>query len=251
MCRTATGPVHRRPPPTIAREHAWQPVPSPVVSPPPARPTAARSVRAVGGEIADRDLVGMYLDEIARTPLLDAAKEVELSQTIEAGVYARQILDGEAESEAAGKASREELEALVAAGERAKDVFIRSNLRLVVAVARRYPRSGLPAPRPDPGGERGPGARGREVRLPQGLQVLHVRDVVDPAGHHPLHRRPVAHDPAPRPPGGGAGPHPPRAARVQPRERPRPRARGDRRRARLQARSASSTSWTGPATRSR
>ncbi|MET9558402.1 sigma-70 family RNA polymerase sigma factor [Streptomyces sp. NPDC006645] len=103
----------------------------------------ASSVRAVGGEIADRDLVGMYLDEIARTPLLDAAKEVELSQTIEAGVYAQQILDGVVESEGAG-AQREELEALVAAGERAKDVFIRSNLRLVVAVARRYPRSGLP-----------------------------------------------------------------------------------------------------------
>jgi RNA polymerase sigma factor (sigma-70 family) len=105
--------------------------------------TRASSVRAVGGEIADRDLVGMYLDEIARTPLLDAAKEVELSQTIEAGVYARQILDKEVESEGAG-ASREELEALVAAGERAKDLFIKSNLRLVVAVARRYPRSGLP-----------------------------------------------------------------------------------------------------------
>ena len=112
--------------------------------------TRASSVRAVGGEIADRDLVGMYLDEIARTPLLDAAKEVELSQTIEAGVYARQILDGEAESprpgdsKGAGAASREELEALYEAGERAKDLFIRSNLRLVVAVARRYPRSGLP-----------------------------------------------------------------------------------------------------------
>ncbi|MEW1697838.1 RNA polymerase sigma factor RpoD/SigA [Streptomyces sp. NPDC093249] len=103
----------------------------------------ASSVRAVGGEIADRDLVGMYLDEIARTPLLDAAKEVELSQTIEAGVYARRILEGEAESEAGG-ASREELEALVAEGERAKELFIKSNLRLVVAVARRYPRSGLP-----------------------------------------------------------------------------------------------------------
>lgn len=103
----------------------------------------ASSVRAVGGEIADRDLVGMYLDEIARTPLLDAAKEVELSQTIEAGVYARQILDEEVESDAGG-ATREELEALVTEGERAKDVFIRSNLRLVVAVARRYPRSGLP-----------------------------------------------------------------------------------------------------------
>ena len=102
----------------------------------------ARSVRAHGGEIADRDLVGMYLDEIARTPLLDAAKEVELSQTIEAGVFARQVLDGEEESQA--DATREELEALVAESERAKDVFIRSNLRLVVAVARRYPRSGLP-----------------------------------------------------------------------------------------------------------
>ncbi|MFD4631199.1 RNA polymerase sigma factor RpoD/SigA [Streptomyces sp. NPDC058284] len=104
---------------------------------------AARSVRAVGGEIADRDLVGMYLDEIARTPLLDAAKEVELSQVIEAGVYARKILDGEVEDSRV-TAGREELEALVADGERAKDVFIRSNLRLVVAVARRYPRSGLP-----------------------------------------------------------------------------------------------------------
>ncbi|MDT3398510.1 sigma-70 family RNA polymerase sigma factor [Streptomyces sp. B1866] len=104
----------------------------------------AHSVRAGGGEIADRDLVGMYLDEIARTPLLDAAKEVELSQSIEAGVYARQILDGEITDAPAAGASREELEAIAAEGDRAKDVFIRSNLRLVVAVARRYPRSGLP-----------------------------------------------------------------------------------------------------------
>lgn len=74
---------------------------------------AAGSVRTHADEIADRDLVGMYLDEIARTPLLDAAKEVELSQVIEAGVFARQILDGEEESRA--DASREELEALVAA----------------------------------------------------------------------------------------------------------------------------------------
>ncbi|MFE7121621.1 sigma-70 family RNA polymerase sigma factor [Streptomyces sp. NPDC057654] len=114
------------------------------------RQTAAKgtdgvsSVRAVGGEIADRDLVGMYLDEIARTPLLDAAKEVELSQTIEAGVYAQQILDGQIDEDSAVKAKRAELEAIAAEGARAKDVFIKSNLRLVVAVARRYPRSGLP-----------------------------------------------------------------------------------------------------------
>src|SRR5690606_9765912 len=103
---------------------------------------SARTVRAQGGEIADRDLVGMYLDEIARTPLLDAAKEVELSQIIEAGVFAQQILDGLEENKVG--ATPEELQALVDASERAKDVFIRSSLRLVVAVARRYPRSGLP-----------------------------------------------------------------------------------------------------------
>ncbi|MEU6300486.1 sigma-70 family RNA polymerase sigma factor [Streptomyces erythrochromogenes] len=108
-----------------------------------ARRQSTSSARAVGGEIADRDLVGMYLDEIARTPLLDAAKEVELSQIIEAGVYAQQILDGAIERDG-DEPSREELEALAAEGERAKEVFIRSNLRLVVAVARRYPRSGLP-----------------------------------------------------------------------------------------------------------
>ncbi|MEU4355002.1 sigma-70 family RNA polymerase sigma factor [Streptomyces virginiae] len=108
-----------------------------------ARRQSTSSARAVGGEIADRDLVGMYLDEIARTPLLDAAKEVELSQIIEAGVYAQQILEGAAERDG-DTPTREELEALAAEGERAKEVFIRSNLRLVVAVARRYPRSGLP-----------------------------------------------------------------------------------------------------------
>ncbi|RII14958.1 RNA polymerase sigma factor SigB [Streptomyces sp. YIM 130001] len=110
------------------------------------RNDATSRVRASTGEIADRDLVGMYLDEIARTPLLDAAREVELSQIIEAGVYARQILDETLEepSKSAEGATPEELEALIADSERAKDIFIRSNLRLVVAVARRYPRSGLP-----------------------------------------------------------------------------------------------------------
>ena len=34
--------------------------------------------------IEGRDSVGLYLDEIARTPLLDAITEVELSKTIEA-----------------------------------------------------------------------------------------------------------------------------------------------------------------------
>ncbi len=99
-----------------------------------------RNARPTSGE-ADRDLVGMYLDEIARTPLLDAAQEVELSTRIEAGVFAEHLLEN---GETVGDASEEELKAVAADGRHAKDIFIRSNLRLVVAVARRYPRSGLP-----------------------------------------------------------------------------------------------------------
>jgi RNA polymerase sigma factor (sigma-70 family) len=89
----------------------------------------------------ERDLVGVYLHEISRTPLLDAAQEVELSKQIEAGLYAEFLLD---EGEAPRGVSREELERIVHEGQRAKDLFIRANLRLVVSIARRYVRSGMP-----------------------------------------------------------------------------------------------------------
>jgi RNA polymerase sigma factor (sigma-70 family) len=89
----------------------------------------------------ERDLVGVYLHEISRTPLLDAAREVELSKAIEAGLYAEYLLDS---GEVRRGVSREELERLVTEGQRAKDLFIRANLRLVVSIARRYVRSGMP-----------------------------------------------------------------------------------------------------------
>jgi RNA polymerase sigma factor (sigma-70 family) len=93
-------------------------------------------------EVAEeRDLVGVYLHEISRTPLLDAAKEVELSKAIEAGLYAAHLL---AQDRVPPGVEWAELERLVADGERAKDLFIRANLRLVVSIARRYVRSGMP-----------------------------------------------------------------------------------------------------------
>ncbi|MDG4828929.1 sigma-70 family RNA polymerase sigma factor [Solwaraspora sp. WMMD1047] len=93
-------------------------------------------------EVAEeRDLVGVYLHEISRTPLLDAAAEVDLSKSIEAGLYAEHLLETERLPNGVG---REELERLVVEGERAKDLFIRANLRLVVSIARRYVRSGMP-----------------------------------------------------------------------------------------------------------
>ena len=77
------------------------------------------------------DSVGQYLNEIGLVPLLTAADERELSQIIERGRAA-------AERKAAGERSRI-LDREVKAAAVAKDRFIRSNLRLVVSVARRYP----------------------------------------------------------------------------------------------------------------
>jgi RNA polymerase sigma factor (sigma-70 family) len=99
-------------------------------------------------EVAEeRDLVGVYLHEISKTPLLDAAQEVDLSKAIEAGLYAERLLDDEDLPEGAkipDGASEAELRRLVIEGEDAKDRFIRANLRLVVSIARRYVRSGMP-----------------------------------------------------------------------------------------------------------
>ncbi|MFC4050189.1 RNA polymerase sigma factor RpoD/SigA [Actinomadura syzygii] len=100
------------------------------------------------------DLVGQYLTQIGRTELLTAAEEVELSKRIEAGVYARHLLDTEGGGtddggtgggdESVGAAGdRAELEAVAGDGERAKDHMIRANLRLVVSTARKFPNRGM------------------------------------------------------------------------------------------------------------
>lgn len=77
------------------------------------------------------DSVGQYLNEIGLVPLLTADEERQLSQTIEKGQKAQEKIDK-------GEGTISDKRALRAAG-RAKDRFIRANLRLVVSVARRYP----------------------------------------------------------------------------------------------------------------
>ena len=119
---------------------------------------------------------------------------------------------------------------------------------------RRLDREGLPrpralVPRPDPGGLARADPRGREVRLPQGLQVLDVRDVVDPPGGHARDRRQGAHDPDPGAHGreaeqGRAHRAPARAA-----ARPRAAAGGDRRGARDDDRRGARDPAHGAATR--
>src|SRR3954469_15835789 len=90
-------------------------------------------------EVGSPDLVRLYLDEIGRAPLLDAATEVDLAQRIEAGLYAQHLLDqlGHRRAvklrEARKIATTSELDRLATDGDLAKRAFIRANLRLVVS----------------------------------------------------------------------------------------------------------------------
>jgi len=82
-------------------------------------------------DIAMSDSIGMYLNEIGKVSLLSADEEKHLSRVIE---------DGRAAAERLANGERSlELRRAAKAGAAAKDRFIRSNLRLVVSIARRYP----------------------------------------------------------------------------------------------------------------
>ena len=98
--------------------------------------------------IDGKDAVGLYLEGIAKTPLLTAAEEVELAKTIEAGLYAERIRSGEVAAAERGKRAKrptdDELVFLIEDGQRALQRFVTANLRLVVSVARKYGRSQMP-----------------------------------------------------------------------------------------------------------
>jgi RNA polymerase primary sigma factor len=94
-----------------------------------------------GRRATTSDLVRIYLREIGRVPLLTAEDEVELAKSIEAGLFAEDILAGGLVlSRDAGRA---ELELLIDEGVRAKQRLIEANLRLVVSIAKRYIGRGL------------------------------------------------------------------------------------------------------------
>jgi len=94
-----------------------------------------------GRRATTSDLVRIYLREIGRVPLLTAEDEVELAKSIEAGLFAEDILSSGFEGPR--QAGRGELEQLIAEGVRAKQRLIEANLRLVVSIAKRYIGRGL------------------------------------------------------------------------------------------------------------
>ncbi|MDN5770072.1 MAG: sigma-70 family RNA polymerase sigma factor [Microlunatus sp.] len=102
----------------------------------------------VSDGIDGKDAVGLYLEGIAKTPLLTAAEEVELAKTIEVGLYAEKIRSGVVTAAERGRRAKrptaDELTFLIEDGQRALQRFVTANLRLVVSVARKYGRSQMP-----------------------------------------------------------------------------------------------------------
>jgi RNA polymerase primary sigma factor len=95
----------------------------------------------VAAASATADPVKDYLKQIGKVPLLNAGQEVELAKRIEAGLFADHKL---AESSGVLRAGQSiDLEQVAEDGRRAKNHLLEANLRLVVALARRYTGRGM------------------------------------------------------------------------------------------------------------
>jgi RNA polymerase nonessential primary-like sigma factor len=87
------------------------------------------------------DLVRVYLNGIGKTALLTAEQEVDLAKRIEAGVFAKHVLDTAADLD---PQYARDLRAVVRDGQRARNHLLEANLRLVVSLAKRYTGRGMP-----------------------------------------------------------------------------------------------------------
>lgn len=97
-----------------------------------------RRVIATG---ATADPVKDYLKQIGRVNLLTADQEVDLSERIEAGLYAQHLLDTQIDQMEFKR--KRELKWAAADGKKAKDHLLEANLRLVVSLAKRYTGRGM------------------------------------------------------------------------------------------------------------
>jgi RNA polymerase primary sigma factor len=92
----------------------------------------------------DDDMVGIYVKEAGKVPLLTAPEETSLAKRIEAAGFARADFD---EDKSKGKLTPEQMQNLqevIWDGELAQEHLIRANSRLVISIAKRFMGQGLP-----------------------------------------------------------------------------------------------------------
>jgi RNA polymerase sigma factor (sigma-70 family) len=92
-------------------------------------------------EGVDTDSFRLYLRDVARYPLLSKDEEVRLAKAIEAG---RDAAGSDRSDPELTSGERLELRRVEIRAENARQVFVSSNLRLVVFIAKRYQSSGVP-----------------------------------------------------------------------------------------------------------
>ena len=92
--------------------------------------------------ISSDDTIGLYLKEMARVPLLKMEEELEIAKKIAEGNLAREKLD--AKNGNGADPSNDELRQIISEGEKAREHLIKANTRLVVSIAKRYTRRGVP-----------------------------------------------------------------------------------------------------------
>jgi len=92
------------------------------------------------------DVVGLYLKEAGRVPLLTAEEEVMLAKRMELAEFARDRIqaDGPEGRDTLGWTQEQQLREVLMDGEAAQEHLIRANARLVISVAKKYIGRGVP-----------------------------------------------------------------------------------------------------------
>jgi RNA polymerase primary sigma factor len=88
------------------------------------------------------DVVGLYLKEAGRVPLLTAEEEVSLAKRMEKAVKAKELLEARGDELPLDDVFT--LQDLMMDGEAAQEHLVRANARLVISVAKKYIGRGVP-----------------------------------------------------------------------------------------------------------